>query len=160
MNTFIPAVASNEYRGSRIAVAAFAVLTGVSIIRSLIHILAPDGGAGSIATIPLQRYSADAAATVIHVFALWGLSQLLFAIVSLLVLFRYRSLIPLMYLLSIGEYTVRLVLGFVKPVTLAGTAPGGVANYVLVPLLLVLLLLSVKRRKRYATGNHGGEAHT
>ncbi|TVQ22843.1 MAG: hypothetical protein EA383_14985 [Spirochaetaceae bacterium] len=150
MNTLIPPVASNEYRGSRIALAVFAVLTGVSIIRSLIHILAPDGGAASIATIPLDAYSADAAATVIHVFALWGLSQLLFALVSLAVLFRYRTLIPLMYLLSIGEYTVRLVLGFVKPITLAGTAPGGVANYVLVPILIVLFILSMKTQKPIA----------
>ena len=55
MNTLFPSVANNEYRGSRIALALFAVLTGVAIVRSLIHILAPDGGAESIATIPLER---------------------------------------------------------------------------------------------------------
>lgn len=146
MNTLFPSVANNEYRGSRIALALFAVLTGVAIVRSLIHILAPDGGAGSIATIPLDQYSADAAAAVIHAFALWGLSQLLVALVSLLVLLRYRSLIPFMYLLTLCEYSVRLILGFVKPVTLSGTAPGGVANYVLVPLLVILFILSMRQR--------------
>ncbi len=146
MNTLFPAVANNEYRGSRIALAVFAVLTGVAIVRSLIHILAPDGGAGSIATFPLDQYSAEAAAALIHVFALWGLSQLLVALVSLLVLLRYRSLVPFMYLLTLCEYSVRLMLGFVKPVTLAGTAPGGVANFVLVPLLVILFMLSMRQR--------------
>lgn len=146
----LPTAVTNEYRGSRIALYAFAVLTVVTVARSLVHILAPDGGAASIATIPLADFSANGAATVVHLFALWGLSQLLLALVYIVALLRYRSLVPLLYALAAVEYGVRLVLGFAKPIELAGTAPGGVANYAMVPLLLVLLWLSLRERGRAA----------
>lgn len=154
----LPADITNEYRGSRIALYAFAVLTVVTVARSLVHILAPDGGAASIATIPLDRFTENGAATVVHLFALWGLSQLLLALVYIVALLRYRSLVPFLYALAAVEYGVRLVLGFVKPMELAGTAPGGVANYAMVPLLLVLLWLSLRERGRTAPDDDGGGA--
>ncbi len=41
---------------------------------------APDGGAQSIATIPLDSYTANGADTVILIFSYWGLSQLIIGI--------------------------------------------------------------------------------
>lgn len=59
------------YTGHSIAKYVFYLVTAVTIIRSLIHMLTADGGAQSIATIPLNSYGEAAAAAVIHVFALW-----------------------------------------------------------------------------------------
>ena len=142
----LPATIGNEYRGSRVALIFFVFMAVMTVARSLIHIVAPDGGAQSIATIPLDSFTANGAATVIHLFALWGLSQLIVGIVYVVALLRYRSLIPLLYLLALVEYATRLVLTRMKPIEIAGTAPGGVGNYILIPVLAVMLWLSLRRR--------------
>ena len=85
----LPAVVDNQFRGNKLSQYAFLLITVVTIVRSLIHVFAPDGGAQSIATIPLESYSAQAAATVILMFSLWGLSQLLMGFVYLGVYLKY-----------------------------------------------------------------------
>jgi len=117
----------------------------VTVGRSLIHLFAADGGAQSIATISLTSYSEAAAATVVHIFALWGLAQLLMGFVYVVVAWRYQALIPFMYALLLLEYAMRIVVGRMKPVVLLGTAPGAVGNYVLVPVLIVMLALATQR---------------
>ena len=144
--SLLPVTIDNEYRGSRLAFSFFILLTVVTVARSLIHIVAPDGGAQSIATIPLDSFTANGAATVVHLFALWGLSQLIVGLIYVVALLWYRSLIPLLYLLALVEYATRLVLTRVKPIEIAGTAPGGVGNYILIPVLAVMLWLSLRSR--------------
>ncbi len=150
MDRLFPQPVTNEYQGQAVAKGVFALLTILTIARSLAHILLPDGGAQSIATIPLDAFTANGAATAVHLFALWGLSQLLFGLFYLIVLWRYQSLIPLMYLFIISEYTVRLLLTVAKPLETQGTAPGAIGNYVIIPLALFMLALSIMpRRSRF-----------
>lgn len=146
METLFPLPVTNHYRGTAIAKWFLAVLTVLTIARSLAHLLLPDGGAQSIATIPLDTFSDNGAAAVIHLFGLWGLSQLLFGLFYALVLLRYRSLIPLMYGFIMIEYSVRLLLTFAKPMEITGTAPGAVGNYIMVPLAVIMLILSLRAR--------------
>lgn len=146
LDRLFPRQASNNYQGSSIALWVFVLLTIVTIVRSLVHMFAPDGGAQSIATIPLDSYTAPASATVVLIFALWGLSQLLLGLLYVVALWRYRALIPLMYLLMALEYTMRIVLGALKPIETTGTAPGAVGDYILVPLALAMLVLSLWQR--------------
>ena len=141
-----PARLDNNYEGSRVALVGFWIVTIVAIVRSLVHLFAPDGGAQSIATIPLDSYSVAAATAIIHVFALYGLSQLIVGLLYFLALIRYRTLIPLLYLLAVIEYLVRLALTLFKSMETEATAPGAIGNYVLVSLLLAKLLLSLRRR--------------
>jgi hypothetical protein len=150
LNLFFPTPADNTYRGRKIALWLFYPITLFTIARSLVHILAPDGGAQSIATFPLDSYTYSGAAAVVHLFALWGLSQLLLGLIYLVILWRYRSLIPLMYLLLAIEYSARLLLGGFKPVELSGTAPGAIGNIFLIPLALLMLFLSLSSRKESA----------
>ena len=82
-------------------------------------------------------------ATVIAVFALWGLSQLLLGLLYLLAALRYRSLVPLFYLLMILEYGGRMIVAGAKPIETAGTAPGAVGNLPLMLLAAVMLVLSL-----------------
>ncbi len=145
LDALLPKQLNNDYRGSRIALWVFAFLTVVTLARSLIHMFAADGGAQSIATIPLDSFSANGAAAVVLIFALWGLSQFLIGVIYAVVLWRYRALIAFMYLLMIVEYVMRIVLGHLKPIETVGTAPGGVGDYVIVPLALVMLVLALRR---------------
>ena len=77
LERLFPPTANNDYRGHWLALWVFVPITVVTLVRSGIHIFRADGGAQSIATIPLDTYSDPAATAVILVFALWGLSQLL-----------------------------------------------------------------------------------
>ena len=132
------------YRGNPIAKWGFALITIVTIARSLVHMFLPDGGAQSIATIPLESFTVNGADTVILMFALWGLSQLLIGFIYGLVLWRYQAFIPSMYLLLIFEYGMRIVLGVMKPIQTTETAPGAVGNFIIVPLAIVMLVLSLR----------------
>lgn len=144
----LPSIITNKYNGNAIAKWAFILLTVFTIVRSLIHILAPDGGAQSIATIPLDSYSSAASAAVVMIFSLWGLSQFLMGIFYLIVSLRYKSLIPLMYCFIIVEYTMRIVIGQMKPLDTIKTAPGAIGNYILIPIAIILLLLSLKEKSK------------
>ena len=146
----MPAQIDNHYRGLKSSQYAFFLIPAVTLVRSLIHVFAPDGGAQSIATIPLDSYSAEAASTVILMFSLWGLSQLLMGIVYLGVSLKYRSLIPAMYVLVIFEYAMRIVIGQMKPILTTGTAPGSIGNWIMVPVCAILLALSLIRGRASA----------
>lgn len=58
---------------------------------------------------------------IVFAFALWGSSQLLLALVQVAVAFRYRSLVPAMYLLLALEILLRMLVGAMKPVSFAHT---------------------------------------
>ncbi len=139
----LPASASADFTGRPLALWALYPVTAITLWRSQHHMFAPDGGAESIATIPLSRYSPDASANIIAMFAQWGLSQLLLGLVMLVVAVRYRALVPLMWLLLCLEYAGRQGLGLIKPVHTAGTAPGAAANPLLLLLAVVMLALAL-----------------
>jgi len=144
INKILPITVTNEFKGKRLAYYVFILITILTIGRSLVHILALDGGAQSIAGIPLDTFSQGAQQAVILIFALWGSSQFLMGIVYTIVLAKYKSLIPLMYLLIFLEYSMRIILGLIKPISTLHIVPGSIADYIIVPLALIMLYLSLK----------------
>ena len=144
LENLFPKTVTNEYRGARIARWVFVALTVLTLARSLAHILLPDGGAQSIATIPLHVFSPEASAVVIGMFAQWGLTQWMFGLLYVIVLWRYQAWIPLMWLFVLFEYSGRLLLGITKPFETVGTAPGAIGNFVFIPLALLMLALSLR----------------
>ncbi len=147
LTALLPAPADNTIRGMKLPVYVFTAIAMVSLVRSLIHLLAPDGGAGSIAGMDLSA----GAPGIIFAFALWGSAQLIYAVVQLVVAFRYRSLVPAMYVLSILETLLRQLVGHMKPVVFAHTPPGKIGNYIMLPLAFLMLALSeftAARRRR------------
>jgi hypothetical protein len=152
LKKLLPETLDNHYKGHAIAKWIFLAITILTLIRSLIHMFFADGGAQSIATIPLNIFTPNGAATVILLMALWGLSQFLMGLVYLVVFFRYQTLIPFMYFLIFIEYAGRLILMFLKPIHITGTAPGGVINYFIIPLSLLMLFLSLKTNNNISKG--------
>lgn len=147
MNRILPSSVDNTYLGNKIALWFFYLITMVTIIRSCIHIFKDDGGAQSIATIPLDTYTEAGAGTVILIFAYWGLSQLMFGMMQIIVALKYKSLIPLMYLFLIFEYTGRFCISLLKTIETTGQAPAGVANYVAPIIFLVMFFLSIQHSR-------------
>lgn len=149
LNKILPTSITNTFSGKKIALYIFIIITLITIVRSIIHIVAADGGAQSIAGFPIDTYSADASKLVVLIFSMWGLSQLLMALVYVAVLIKYKSLIPLMYVLIITEYVARLLIGLAKPAVSTHTVPGGVADYVIIPVAIIMLILSVWNDKKH-----------
>jgi len=141
--SLLPVTADNAVRGLKLPVYVFAVIAVISTVRSCIHLLAPDGGAGSIAGMDL---SVAGAGGIVFSFALWGSSQLIYAVIQLVVVFRYRSLVPFMYVLLILETLLRQLVGHMKPVKFSHTPPGAIGNYVILPLAVLMLVLCFYRR--------------
>jgi hypothetical protein len=136
----LPVKVDNTIRGWKFPFYVFILIAIISTVRSFIHLSSPDGGAGSIAGMDL---SVAGASGIIFAFALWGSSQLLMSIIQLLVVFRYRSLIPFMYLMFILEILLRELVGRMKPVTFAHTPPGAIGNQIMLPLAILMLALSL-----------------
>ena len=144
-----PKTIDNQFRGHRAALWLFYPITLITIVRSLIHMFRSDGGAQSIATIPLDSFTSAGAAAVVAIFAQWGLSQLLVGGLFALVLLRYRAMIPLMYVLILLEYIGRLGVGAMKPIVTMDTAPGGPGNIVMVVIAIIGIVLSLRLPHRF-----------
>ena len=141
LEIILPQKIDNSLKGSKLPFFVFAIYAVISTGRSLIHLLATDGGAGSIAGMDL---SVTGAKGIIFAFALWGSSQLILAMVQIIVVLRYRALVPLMYCLLIIEILLRQLVGYLKPVSFAHTPPGAIANQIILPLALLMLVMSVR----------------
>ncbi|RTL03122.1 MAG: hypothetical protein EKK57_00330, partial [Proteobacteria bacterium] len=135
-----PRNANNDYKGNKLAAYVFLLLAVIGTVRSCIHFLAHDGGAGTIAGMNLSVAGADG---IIFAFSLWGSSQLLYAIIQLVVFFRYRTLIPFMYILMLCETAMRMFIGHIKPVHFAHTPPGEILNHIMIPITIIMFLLSL-----------------
>lgn len=148
MRNLFPAQIDNVFPGQKIALWAFYALTALTLWRSQHHILASDGGAQSIATIPLDSYSDGAAATIIAIFAQWGLIQLLLGMLMLLAAVRYKSMVPLLWLVLLMEWVGRGLIGQFKQIETLATAPGQIGNLLIPIVALVMLILSLVPQKK------------
>jgi hypothetical protein len=132
----------------RLSFVLIVVFTLVGIVRSLLHIFLPDGGAQLIATIPLDSFSEEAKAVVIGMFALWGLSQLLSSLIYVYILLKKKQWLPFAWFLLLIEYASRWLIGQFKPFETVQTAPGATGNYVFVFISLIMLLWFVVNHKK------------
>jgi len=154
MKLFFPEVFDNKVRFNKIALYLFYIITLVTVGRSLIHVFAPDGGANSIATIIVFMGNPDPNQVIYFVFSLWGLSQLIIGLLYVLSILKYKSMIPLFYVLIWFEYLFRILIGRVlkpmSPEVLSGTAPGEIGNYffaVMIPILLIWMIMDFRKSK-------------
>ena len=151
LETLLPHQANNDYRGGRVPLYVFCLLSVVMLGRSLIHFLKDDSGVNSIATIIPFSGIPDPNQVVYMFSSLWGTQQLITVLIFAVVLLRYRNLIPLMYLVLAIEVCLRLVVGTLHPLTedyYVRTPPGKWGN---IPLLLVcgtMLFLLLRRARR------------
>ena len=112
----------------------------VVTVRSLIHLFAPDGGAGSIATVDI---TVEGGSNVVALFGQWGAIQLLLAALLWTLLLRYRGFVPLILLVFTVEPLLRDVAARLKPIETLGTAPGAALNWAFVPVLGAMLWWSL-----------------
>ncbi|MCC8429552.1 hypothetical protein [Reyranella aquatilis] len=110
-------------------------------VRSCIHLLAPDGGAQSIATIDVTGVAGGS--NIVAIFGQWGAIQLLLALLLWVLLLRWRGTVPLVLLVFTLEPVLRGLAGHLKPVTTMGTAPGAEINWLVLPVMAFFFYLSL-----------------
>ncbi|MBZ5530302.1 MAG: hypothetical protein LAO20_02620 [Acidobacteriia bacterium] len=142
----LPQRVDNAYRGHKLALWLFALLMLMKIAMSLNSIFNGYSVATSADGIPLDTFPSAAAQTVVAMFAIWGLAQFMFCLLCILVLVRYRSMVPFMFALLLLEHLSRkLVLQFI-PIVRTGTPPGFYVNLGLLAMMIVGLALSLWSR--------------
>jgi hypothetical protein len=134
----------SKFEGFRIIRLIALLFMFVMVVRSCIHLFAPDGGAQSIAGIDT---SVEGGNNIIAIFHQWGAIQLILAILLLLLFFRYPGLTPLILLTLTLDPVLRFVAGQQMNVTATGTPPGEALNGVTFYLLLALFLGSLWNKK-------------
>jgi len=132
----------DDYRGSRLAFYFLVFVAVASTARSLIHIFAPDGGAGSIAGLAVD---VEGGTNIVAMFGQWGASQLILALFYWLAILRYRSLVPFMLAMVVLEQALRIAVGQLKPVEVAAPPPGEIGSYILLPLSALALILALRK---------------
>ena len=109
IDTVIPKQANNDFRGGKIPLYGFCLLLLPVVFRTFVHFLKDDSGVNSIASIHLFPGDPDPNNVIYMYSSLWGGQQAITLIIYLVVLFRYRNLIPLMFLLMLLMRLLRLL---------------------------------------------------
>ena len=146
MNAILPPSIDNVYRGHPLALWLFGVVLLAKTGIALGTLFNGRTAAQSADGIPLDRFGAEAAQAVVALFAIWGLAQLVFSVLGVLALTRYRALIPFVFVLLLVEHLARKTILWVKPIARTGTPPGFYINLALVALMAVGLVLSLRGR--------------
>jgi len=147
-NPLFPRRIDNTYRGYRLALWFFGLAVLMKVGISLACIFNGRVAASSADGIPLDTLTPAGAQAVVSCFAIWGLSQLVIGLLCVLVLVRYRAMIPFMFALILLEHLGRKLILHVLPVPRTGTPPGSAVNLVLLGVMIVGLALSLRRRDR------------
>lgn len=143
-NQLLPRHADNAYRGHQVGLWLFGLVVLMRVLMSLNSIFNGYSIASGADGIPLSTYDPAAAHTVVSLFALLGLAILVICLICILVLARYRSLVPLMFVLLLFHYLGgRLVLHFL-PIVRTGTPPGFYVNLGLMIVMVAGLMLSLR----------------
>jgi hypothetical protein len=142
----LPRPIDNRYSGSKIALWLFGLIVFVQILQSVMVLVNGYSIAQSADGIPLETYPAAAAQTTLALFMVGSLRRLVISLMCAVVLFRYRSAVPLMFVaLGLNYLGGQVIFQFV-PIVRVGTPPGVVMTFIMFGLSVVGLALSLWRR--------------
>lgn len=145
IDRILPAVVDNRFAGHGAAIWLLALFVAVRLLMSISMIANPRSVARGPDGIPIDSFAEAAASRFLAIFTMLGICQLALATLGLVVLLRYRSLIPFIYLVFLGELAARRMVVLARPLADQGHRPFGFYfNLLLVALLLVGLVLSLR----------------
>ncbi len=152
MKRLLPKVADNNYYGLKVAYYFFIFFMVINTIRSFIHLLAEDAGLNSIANIIVFEGTPDPNEAIYLFGSLWGEMQVLCCLISWVVIVRYKSLIPFMYLIWLLEWILRITLisymHSLDAIYKTGPTPGADYAPLVIIFLIIFFILSLKERSK------------
>jgi len=159
IDTILPRQANNDFRGGRVPIYGFCLLLLPITFRAVVHFLKDDSGVNSIASIHLFHGNPDPNLVVYMYSSLWGSQQAVMLLVYLVVLYRYRNLVPLMFFLMLIEVGFRMVVGSLHPLTeefYVRTPPGKLGNVPFALLSAAMIYLSHRNIEAANAGSARG----
>ena len=150
----LPKSADNNFKGHKLALWGFVLFTILMTWRSIIHMLFEQYGFHEIGSFVAISGEPDPMPLIYRFFSLWGFAQLIFCFVCWIVIFRYRSLIPLMYIFWLFEWGFRLF-GYplikeeiaIQGLYTTNITPGVYYAHLAALILIILFGLSILDRK-------------
>jgi hypothetical protein len=144
----LPRRADNAYGGRKAALWLFALLLlmrsgmGVNVLfNGRTVAISADG-------FPLDAYGPAGARAFVALFAIWGWAQLMVCLLGVVVLVRYRALVPLMFALFLLEQAGRRLILRALPIERVGNPPGVWVNAALLVVTAAGLALSLWSRSK------------
>ena len=144
IDRILPRCVDNAYRGRKAALWLLALIVLMKVVMSLNSIFNGRYVASSADAIPLDTFTPAAAQTVVSLFAIWGLAHFMICALCVVVLVRYRAMVPLMFVLLLLEHIARRVILWTIPIARTGTPPGLAVNLGLLALMIAGLALSLR----------------
>lgn len=145
--TLLPERADNHYQGHHLALWLFALLMLARAAISLGSIFNGRDAASSADGIPLDSYGPAGAQAVVAMMAMLGLSRLIVTLLGVLVLLRYRALVPVMFSLLLFEHLGRWLINAYLPIARTSGAPGVTISLVMLAVMVTGLVLSLRSRQ-------------
>ncbi len=146
LDHLLPRSIDNTYRGHKLALWLFGLLVLMKVAMSLNSIFNGYAVASSADGLALDTYPSAAARTIVSLFAIWGLAHFMICLLCILVLVRYRGMIPFMFALVLVEQLSRKLVLKLMPIVRTGAPPASAINLVLLTLMIVGLALSLWRQ--------------
>ena len=138
-----PGELDNGYRGRRFGLWIFGLVIVVKSLQMLSSLFNTRMTLRRADGIPIDTYPPAAVQTILALFALLAFTYLLICVVCWVVLLRYRSAVPMMFLLILVDYLCHRVILFFVPVGRTGTAGGVIVNLILFALAILGFALSI-----------------
>ena len=117
----------------------FLFILTTETVRSLLHMLLPDGGANSIAGIDTSGTNGS---NLIAIFGQWGTTQLVLVILYWILFIYDDSYMTLIFGLVALEYFLRIMEGWFKSLQTSKPPPGAILSYVILPLSIIFMFWS------------------
>ena len=145
MSQLLPERIDNAFHGRKPALWIFGLVVAVKMLQSVMVIFNGPSILRDADGIPLDSYPAAASQTIVAVWALMGLTRVVFYSLCVLALVRYRAAIPFMFAVIALHYLASTLLMRFLPLVTTGSPPGPMMNLGLFALALAGLALSLWR---------------
>ena len=149
INKILPETINNDFNGSKIALYGFYPILAMMIFRSIVHFLSESAGLVNIANINiLPLIDGIDPNNLVYLFAsLWGASQLILTLLIIVIFFKYKSLLPLLWIILIIDILFRYISGSIHPLTeeyYSAVPPGRLSQVPLLVYGILMFFLSIR----------------
>ena len=141
-NKILPRNIDNSYHGHKLAIWLLILIIAVKTATSVTSMFAGQLTAQGAHNVPLAAFPPETAQLLVLLLARSGLSTFIITLFCLLVVIRYRGMIPATYFLLLLEHLGKIVLSL-KESAVTGTSRATVVNLVLLALTAVGLVASL-----------------
>ena len=152
--SLLPTEANNNYRGLKLALWFFYLYLAFIAFRSFTHMFAQDAGLNSIASIIIfpEVNNLDPNRVIYLIGSLWGGSQIIVLLISIIILIKYKSLLSFVWLIFVFDNILRIItmtMHNLDQAYLSSTAPGDlIGTSIMLFVTLFMFFISIIERKQ------------